>query len=237
MGEFAGTAVQMGYSCDGVNTRKDPAWTYPKPMATWYIPRKQCICNTLTSDNIGAFMQIIAYVDELWYCILYDTLSFFVLAKNMHYLLYLHCCLYRFGWQLFLRAAYPAYQSSEKKLTTSKGGAPKFAQIVQAGIDGACNATIKMYPLVHDSRELRILALNKAASVDCNVVIYLTESYGKATIQRLTSSLTGPSDAAAQVTTYFVYLSPEQEFECCGVWSECLLPQYLHICVCPACAL
>jgi hypothetical protein len=110
--------------------------------------------------------------------------------------------MHRYGWQLFLRTAYPKYQVSEQPTTTSQGGAPQYAKVSQAAAAPECHQRIKVFPLVQDSGELRIMVLNKAAHQDCNVMLYLTKAYGNATLQRMTSAGVdgGESDYKATVS-------------------------------------
>jgi hypothetical protein len=112
-----------------------------------------------------------------------------------------HC---RFGNLLFARTAYPKYQNTAAD-TTSKGGAPTFVSVQYAAGDQGCAGLVKIWPLLHDSRELRIMILNKALpGTDCNVLIYLTEMYGKGTLQRMVNdpSLGIPTDLRAQVMIF-----------------------------------
>ncbi len=98
-----------------------------------------------------------------------------------------------FGNMLFSRAAYPSSQPSEAATTTSQGGAPRFAKVVGAAADESCNGFLKLWPLVHDSGELRVMAINKNEAKDCQVVLFLTETYSAASIQRLMTEITDPN--------------------------------------------
>ncbi len=92
----------------------------------------------------------------------------------------------RFGYQLFTRAAYPFYQASEQGATTSLGGPARFAKTAYAKSDSGCQGYLKVWPVVHDSGELRIMVVNKGAT-DCTTVIRMNNKFGDATLQLMTS--------------------------------------------------
>ncbi len=105
----------------------------------------------------------------------------------------------RFGFLLFFRTVYPFYQPSEKPTTTSRGTPARFGKIHLAGADVHCNGTLKVWPVVHDSRELRVLVLNKNESFACNVLLYLTEPFKTGRIQRMNSDPNFPVNVTDQV--------------------------------------
>ncbi len=107
----------------------------------------------------------------------------------------------RFGNLLFYRTVYPANQVSEKLTTTSRGGPAQFAKVAGATGELYCTSGIKVWPVVHDSGELRVMVLNKNSGVtgDCQVVLMLTELYAQASLQRMTGDTSAPLNISSQV--------------------------------------
>jgi hypothetical protein len=84
-----------------------------------------------------------------------------------------------FGYLLFQRTVNPAAAGED---TISDGNPGSYAVITKAEATRACGANVKVWPVMHTSKdgrqeELRVAVLNKQIVQDCNVVIKVTGAY------------------------------------------------------------